>query len=107
MHSTCVYRYIMRVCSILLRGVVSTCADPEGAGTRENHKNMEFQYWSGSPEISQSYQASIQCWANMGMPAKHHLMASRWWADDGSLIVVFGSFLPSSTKKVVKIEPPL
>ena len=27
------------------------------------------QYWSRSPEKSQSYQASIQCWANIGPPA--------------------------------------
>ena len=34
-------------------------------------------------------------------------MAFRWLADDGSLIVVFGSSLPSSTKKHVKIKPTL
>ena len=35
-------------------------------------------------------------------------MAFRWRADDGPFIVVFGSFLPSLTKKnVVKVGPPL
>ena len=28
---------------------------------------------SGSPEKSQSYQASIQCWATISPPAKRHL----------------------------------
>ena len=39
--------------------------------------------WSGSPKKLQSYQASIQCWAINGMPAKHHLngiwLAGWWW----------------------------
>ena len=38
-------------------------------------------------------------------------MAFRWRADDGPLIVIFGSSHPSSTKKqqknVVKVRPPL
>ena len=34
-------------------------------------------------------------------------MAFRWWADDGQLIVVLGSSLPSSAKKtIVKVGPP-
>ena len=41
----------------------------------------------------------------MGPPMKHHLNAFRWRADDGPLIVVFGSSLLSSTKK--KVGPPL
>ena len=42
------------------------------------------------------------------MLAKGHLMAFRWWVDDGPLIVVLGSSLPTSTKKKnVKVEPPL
>ena len=52
-----------------------------------------------SPWKSQSYQASIQCWAIIGTPAKRRLMAFRWWTDDGPLIVVFGSSLPSSITK--------
>ena len=36
-------------------------------------------------------------------------MAFRWWADDGpqALIVLFGSTHPLSTKKTVKVGPPL
>ena len=34
---------------------------------------VSLQYWSGSPEKSQSYQARIQCWAIIGTPAKCHL----------------------------------
>ena len=41
-----------------------------------------YQYRSGSPEQSQSYQASIQCWAVIGTPAKRHLMAFSWRVDD-------------------------
>ena len=60
------------------------------------------QYWSESPKKSQSYQASIQCWAIIGPPAKRHLKSG---------IVVFRYFLPSSTtwkkNKNVIIGPPL
>ena len=34
---------------------------------------VPLQYWSGSFEKSQSYQASIPCWAIIGPPAKRHL----------------------------------
>ena len=36
-------------------------------------------------------------------------MAFRWRANDGPLIAVFGSYIPSSTKKknVIKFAPPL
>ena len=61
------------------------------------------------PLKNRSCEASIQCWAFIGMPAKHHLMAFRWRVDDGPLKVRLGSSLPSSTLKinVVKIEAPL
>ena len=68
----------------------------------EKSQNIGFLSITGkssrSPEKSQSYQASIQCWAIMGMPVKRHFS---WWANVGPLIVVFGSYLPSST------HPPL
>ena len=47
-----------------------------------------------TPEKSQSYQVSIQCWATM---------AFRWRAEEGPLIVVF----LISKKKLVKVGPPL
>ena len=61
------------------------------------------QCWSGSLVKPQSYLASIQCWATIDQPAK------RRQAYDVPLIVVFGSSLPSSTRKknVVKFESPL
>ena len=65
------------------------------------------------PLKNRSYQASIQCWAIIGTPAKRHLMAFCWRADEGPLRVVLASSLPSSTKKkrkkknVVKVGPPL
>ena len=34
-------------------------------------------------------------------------MAFRWQANDGSFILVFGSSIPSSTKKYIKFGPPL
>ena len=36
----------------------------------KNHKNIRSL---GSPEKSQGYQASIQCWATISTPAKRHL----------------------------------
>ena len=59
--------------------------DQEGVGQGvrapplKNHKNI---YWSGSPEKSQNYKASIQSWAIIGVSLG---------ADDGLLFVVFGS----------------
>ena len=59
-----------------------TWTDPEGGGgggkgvqTPENSPKYRVseQYWSGSPEKSQSYQASIQCWDIIGPSAKRHL----------------------------------
>ena len=61
------------------------------------------------PLKNRSCEASIQCWAFIGMPAKRHLMAFRWRVDDGPLKVGLGSSLPSSTLKtnVVKVGSPL
>ena len=54
----------------------------------ENHKNIGFSSNTGpDPLKNRSYQTSIKCWAIIGTPAKRHLMAFRWRADDGSLIV--------------------
>ena len=51
---------------------------------------VSLQYWSEFPEKSQSYQASIQCWAIIGP------------RQDGPFIAIFGSSIPSSTKKINK-----
>ena len=55
-----------------------SCAVQEGGGggaggpdhPLENYQNLGR---SRTPEKSQSYQASIQCWAIIGPPAKRHL----------------------------------
>ena len=54
------------------------------SGPPENHKNIRFLailVWI--PWKSQSYQASIQCWAITSTPANRHLngvsLAGRWW----------------------------
>ena len=77
-----------------------------GQGVRtplKNHKNIGFSSNIGlDPLKNGSYQASIQCWAITGPPAKRHLMVFCWRAEDGPLIVVLGSSLPSSTKKKKK-----
>ena len=57
------------------------------------------------PLKSQSYQVSIPCWVINQRNAIQ--MVFRWQANDGLLIVVFGSSLPSSTKKTLsKLDPP-
>ena len=62
----------------------------------KNHKNIGFSSNTGpDPLKNRSYQASIQCWAIIGTPAKR----VRWRADDDPLIVGLGSSIPSSTKK--------
>ena len=62
----------------------NSCADPEGGGDRgsrppmKNLKNIGFPSNTGpDPLKNRSYQASIQCWAIVGMPAKPHLMEFR------------------------------
>ena len=64
----------------------------------EKFKNIGFpkQYWSGSPEKSQSYKCTSPAF-NVGPPAKRHV-AFRWQVVGGPLIAVFGSsLLPSLT----------
>ena len=81
-----------------------------GVGWKITKKyRVSLQYWSGSSGKSQSYKASIHCWAIICTPAKRHFieMAFRWRADGDPLIVVFWSFLPSSTKQTVRVGPPL
>ena len=88
----------------------STCADPEGV-TRgpdptpppplKNHKNIGFLSNSG-PDPLKNYEATEPAF-NVGLSSAPQpnaiLMAFCWRADDGLLIVVFGHFHPSSTKK--------
>ena len=65
-------------------------------------KSQKYSFCSNTdpdPLKNRNYQASIQCWVIIGTPAKRHLMALRWRADDGPLICELGSSLSSSTKK--------
>ena len=56
------------------------CGYPDGGEgvwtPLKNHKAIGFskQYCPGSPEKSQSYQVSIQCWAIIGPPVSQHSM---------------------------------
>ena len=54
-------------------------------GYREGTR-VSKQYWCGTPEKSQGYQASIQCRAIIGLPRNAMVFHCR--ADDGPLIVV-------------------
>ena len=65
------------------------------------------KYWSRSHEKSQSYQASIPCWADCWaiiIPLGKHHLVFRWRANDGPHIMVFGSSdqLKKQQKKLVK-----
>ena len=73
--------------------------------TLKNPENIGFPSNTG-PDLLKNhcYQVSNQCWAIIGTLAKRHLMAFRWQADDGPLIVELGSSLPTSTKKK-KLDP--
>ena len=70
----------------------------------KNHKNTGFLSNTGPdprPRKSLCYQSSIKCWASFGKSANRHLkMTFRWRADDGSLLIVFETSLPSSAQAV-------
>ena len=65
--------------------------DPPPPPPPENHKNID--------------QASIQRWAIIGTPAKRHLKAFRWRADDGPLFVLFGSSPRRKKKRCQSSDP--
>ena len=72
-----------------MRDGIYACADPEG-GTGdpdppEKSQNIGFHINTGLDFLkkAQGYSASIRCWAIIGTPAKRHLKAFRWRADDG------------------------
>ena len=52
----------------------------------KNQKNIASSSNTGPDSMkNRSYQDTIQCWAIIGTPAKRHLMAFCWWADDDPL----------------------
>ena len=74
----------------------------------ENYKIKGFPSNTGPDPVKITQlpsQHCIQYWAIIGTPAKR----IRWRADDGPLILVFGSFLFHQTEKknIVKVGPPL
>ena len=58
----------------------------------KNHQNIGFlskkQYWSGSPEKTQGYQAYIQCWVIIGTPGQR-----QWCFAGGQIIAHLSKYL--------------
>ena len=73
-----------------------------GPGPPEKRQKIRVseQHWSGS---SENHEATMSAF-NVGQSSTRQQnainMAFCWWADDGPFIVVFGSSIPSSTKKM-------
>ena len=93
----------------------TSCADPEGGGgtggpdppEKSQKYRVSYQYRSGSPE---NHKAAKSAYNGGPLSARQRYaieMAFRWRADDGPLMLVFGSSLPLSTKKNVKKLDPL
>ena len=76
-----------------------------GGGTRVKttlEKSQKYSFLAIQARIpckNCSFQARIQCWAIIGTPAKLHLMAFCWRANDGLLLVVLDPPSPSQLKK--------
>ena len=77
----------------------------------QNNKNIWFPSNTGPDTLkkSQSYQASIQCWAIIGPPAKRHSngvsLAGQWWPTFRGIWIV--PPLINLKKNVAKVGPPL
>ena len=74
----------------------------------KNHKNIGFlNNTAPDPLKSQSYQASIQCWAIIGMPEKRNLngvsLAGQCWTVYSGILILTSLI----NKRVVKFWPPL
>ena len=88
-----------------------TCEVPEGGGggrgsgpPLKNHKIYGFLATrSGSPENSQIPCQHSILGHHIGTPAKRHVMAFRWRADDGALILDPPS--PHHLKTLSKLDP--
>ena len=77
----------LKLTLVFAPGLEISCADPEGGGggagvpdppppeKSQKHRasQQHCRVWPDPLKISQSHQASIQCWANIGTPAKRHL----------------------------------
>ena len=77
-----------------------------GAGGPDLLKNykkyrVSKQFWSGSPEKAQSYQASISCWAIIGTPAK---MPFKWRFAGGQMMAGLLWYLDPFSPHQLKIK---
>ena len=85
-------------------GPLCSCADPEWGGgspdpaEKSQKYSVSQQNWSGSHENHKTTKPAFNVGPSSARQRNAIKMAFRWQADDGPLIVVFGSSLPSSTK---------
>ena len=79
--------------------------------TLKNHKNLVCrQYWSGSPKNHKATKPEFNVGPSSARQRNAIQMAFRWQADDGLLLVVFGSSLLNQKKKkkpLSKLDPLL
>ena len=73
----------------------------------KNHKNIGFPSNIDLDPLKITKLPSQHSMFGHHRHASETPLAFRWRADDGPLIVVLGSSLPSSTKKNVCVGPPL
>ena len=86
-----------------MHGSKGWAGGPDPPPLSKNHKHLGFLSNIG-PDPLKNHKATKP--AFNGMPAKRHLMVFRWRADNGPLIVAFGS--PHQlNKNIVKVRPPL
>ena len=77
-----------------------SCADPEGGTPLKNQKNLGVSSNTGlDPLKMAATKPAFNFGPSSARQRNHHLMAFCRRADDGTLIVVLGSSLPSSTKR--------
>ena len=105
-------------------GCAHACTDPEGGGGQgvrtplKNHKNIKNIGFLSNTGLDPLKITKLPFNVRPTSARQRNAikMAFRCWTDDGPLIVVIGSFLPSSTQKnkkqkqkknVVKVGPPL
>ena len=68
----------------------------------KNHKYIGFLSNTGPYPLKNHKATKPDVGLSSACQQNAILMAFRWWADDGPFVVVFGSSLPSSSKKTNK-----
>ena len=85
-----------------------TCAYLEGVGAVKNHKNIGFLSHSGPDPLNNHKATKPTFNVRPSSARQRNAIKFHWKADGAPLIVVFGSSLPLSTKKVpILVGPPL